>query len=120
MYAILKWLHVAAALVSVALFMLRVLLTLTHRPWRSSALRWVPHVNDTLLLAAALGLCVLSGWPPLVHHWLTVKVLLLLGYIAAGREALKASSSRNRQLGFAVIAIILVFSIFAVAFSKPL
>jgi len=118
-YALLKWLHVATALISLALFTLRALLTLTNRPWRNSVLRWAPHVNDTVLLAAAFGLSLLTGWMPLVHHWLTLKILLLLGYIAAGREALKVSNSKNRQLGFSAISLALVLSIFALAFGKP-
>jgi uncharacterized membrane protein SirB2 len=119
LYLLLKWLHVTTALVSLGLFSLRFVLTITSRPWRSTWLRWGPHVNDSVLLAAAVGLCVVTGWTPLVHHWLTVKILLLLGYILSGREALKPDNSRFRQCVFAVIALALVLSIFGVALMKP-
>lgn len=118
-YLLVKWLHVASAVISLGLFVLRLSLTRANCPWRGSMLRWLPHANDSLLLAAAIGLCVITGWMPWTQHWLGAKVVLLLGYIFAGREALKERSSPARQQLFALISLTLVLSIFAVALTKP-
>jgi uncharacterized membrane protein SirB2 len=120
LYVLIKALHVGAALVSVSLFALRFSLTLADRPWRHTALRWLPHVNDTLLLAAAIWLCLLAGWSPLSHHWLTLKILLLLGYIGAGKRALSAKGTRRSQQRAGVLALSLISAIFAAALLKPL
>ena len=37
----------------------------------------MPHVNDTLLLSAAIALAVMSAQYPLVQPWLTAKVVAL-------------------------------------------
>jgi uncharacterized membrane protein SirB2 len=120
LYVTLKALHVGAAIVSVSLFALRFGLTLADRRWRQSPLRWMPHVNDTLLLAAAIGLCLITGWTPLLHPWLTLKIALLVAYIGTGKVALNENTSpRSRALAGAA-ALLLVASIFLIALTRPL
>jgi uncharacterized membrane protein SirB2 len=120
LYLLLKYAHIICALTTVVLFAVRIGLDVTGRPWRSSPLRWIPHANDTLLLAAAIGLCLISGWAPLVDHWLTAKVVLLAGYIVAGKIALDPLASSGRRITATVSAILLVGSIFFVALNKSL
>jgi uncharacterized membrane protein SirB2 len=87
-YLAIKHLHVGAAGVSLALFVLR-----GAWRWRSPerlAARWVrvvPHVVDTVLLASALWLAwqIGRGAAP----WITAKVVALLVYIVVGSIALK-------------------------------
>ena len=112
-------LHVATALITAALFMLRLALDAAGRPWRHTPLRWVPHANDTTLLAAAIGLVVVTGWYPLVHHWLTAKVVLLVIYILAGKRALDRRYSAGRRCGFAAFALLVLALIFVLAVYKP-
>ena len=46
----------------------------------------LPHVNDTLLLLAAIGLSVVQQQYPFVHGWVTAKVLGLLPTSAANSK----------------------------------
>jgi threonine/homoserine/homoserine lactone efflux protein len=56
--------------------------------------RVVPHVNDTLLLVAAIGLSIVLQQYPFVHAWVTAKVLGLLAYIGLGMFALRRGRSK--------------------------
>src|SRR5512143_2133130 len=88
-YAAVKSIHVGAATLSITLFMLR-------GAWRLAAprmlsLAWVrvvPHVVDTVLLAAGVWLAwqLAAGALP---AWLTAKIAGLVVYIALGTIALK-------------------------------
>ncbi len=87
-YATIKALHVGAAAISIALFVLR-------GAWRWAsperlAARWVrvvPHVVDTILLASALWLAWQLGRG--AAPWIAAKVVALLAYVALGTIALK-------------------------------
>lgn len=120
LYLLLKSVHVAGALTTVALFAVRIGLDIAGRSWRSSPLRWIPHVNDTFLLTAAIGLCLITGWAPLIHHWLTAKVLLLTGYIIAGKVALDERRTAGTRIFATVAAFSLIGSIFFLALNKQL
>ena len=90
MIAELKYLHISMAALSIVGFVLR-----GFWAWRSPGLltrrpvRIVPHVVDTLLLLAAIGLLFAYGWNPFAFDWLIAKIVLLLVYIALGLVALK-------------------------------
>lgn len=119
-YLALKALHIGTALISVVLFAARWGLSLVgHQGWRVTPLRWLPHANDTILLSAAIGLCTVTGWLPMVHHWLTAKILLLLGYIFAGKLALAPSAGFRQKLGMGILAGLQVGGIFLLAIFKP-
>ncbi|MCM0613166.1 SirB2 family protein [Marinobacter sediminum] len=119
-YLILKHLHVTTAFITVILFAVRLLMDLVGRPgWRETPLRWIPHANDTLLLAAAIGLVVVTPWMPFVHGWLTAKIILLIGYIFAGVFALKATLSARARVAAAILALVQVAAIFHLALTKP-
>lgn len=81
-------------------------------------LRWLPHVNDTALLAAAIALAVWSGQYPLQQPWLTAKVCALLAYIMLGRQALRPGLSVAQRLPWVLAALASVAYIVAVAVSK--
>ncbi|EMP55208.1 hypothetical protein MSNKSG1_11193 [Marinobacter santoriniensis NKSG1] len=119
-YPILKAIHVSAAYITVVLFTLRLLLDAVGRPgWRQTPMRWIPHVNDTVLLTAAIGLVIVTPWMPFVHGWLTAKIFLLLGYIGAGVFALKTSAPFRVRAIAAVLAFLQVGAIFHLAMTKP-
>ena len=117
-YLALKHLHVTAAILSIALFMLRGVWLATDSP-RLGA-RWVriaPHVIDTLLLASALGLAALLGQWPFVQSWLTVKVLLLVVYIGLGVLALRPGRPKAVRVACFLFALATVLFIVSVAHS---
>lgn len=108
-YALIKHLHLATIVVTLALFLLRGVWMMMDSP-RLQA-RWariVPHINDTLLLASGIALAVLMQQYPLVHGWLTAKLFALIAYIVLGTLALKRGKTKAQRVT-AWIAALLVF-----------
>ncbi len=63
--------------------------------------RWVrvvPHLVDTLLLASAITMALMSRQYPFVAGWLTTKVLALICYIGLGMVALRFGRTRKVRL----------------------
>lgn len=90
MYEMVKHIHLTAIGLSVLLFLLRFVLTLTASPMLEKKwLKIVPHIVDTLLLLSAATLCVLIQQYPLVDAWVTEKLLGLLMYVFMVVLALK-------------------------------
>lgn len=119
LYTTLKHLHIVCVALSIAGFCLRGLLiglksALVERRW----LRILPHVNDTVLLAAAAALAVLSGQYPLVDTWLTAKLFGLIAYIVLGSLALKRGRSVRVRWAAGMLAIVVFGWIVSVALTK--
>ncbi len=94
-YPEIRWVHIAAVLVSGGLFALRGMAMLAGATWYMAApLRFLSYTIDTVLLTAALMLATVLRQYPFVHGWLTVKVLLLVVYVVLGSYALKRGSTR--------------------------
>jgi uncharacterized membrane protein SirB2 len=108
-YATIRTLHITCAGITIALFALRGGLQLAGKPWRQHLwLRILPHVNDTILLTAAITLAVMSGSYPFAQSWLTAKVLALLAYIVLGKLALApalATPARGAAFAGALCAV---------------
>jgi uncharacterized membrane protein SirB2 len=107
-YLQIKGIHVAAVMLSGSLFALRGLLMLMRSPLvRHAALRYLSYAIDSVLLVAALMLVVIVHQYPFVQAWLTVKVVLLVVYIALGTLALKRGRTRRVQVVcyFAALAV---------------
>lgn len=108
-YIAVKNLHLATVAVTLCLFVLRgVWMMMDSQRLNARWVRIVPHLNDTLLLASGIGLAVLMQQYPLVHGWLTAKVLALIAYIVLGTIALKRGKTRAQRIT-AWIAALLVF-----------
>jgi len=118
-YASLKIVHVGCVAASYALFvvrgiwMMRESSHLQHR-W----VRIVPHLVDTLLLASAVALAVMSHQYPLANGWLTAKVAGLLIYIGLGTVALKRGKTRRVRVTAWLAAQAVFFYIVAVAIMR--
>lgn len=119
MYLTLKHLHVTTVALSFFLFFLRGVWMLADSP--RLAARWVkfvPHINDTVLLMSAITLTVIIGQYPFVHDWLTAKVLGLLAYIGLGMVALKRGRTKRVRLAAWLGALLVFGYIVAVARTK--
>lgn len=118
-YLLLKHLHVAFVVVSVTGFFLRGIWMLTDSPLLNRLwVRVVPHVNDTLLLAAAIGLSIVLQQYPFVHGWVTAKVFGLLAYIGFGMFALRRGRSKTVRAGFWLASLASFAYIVTVALTK--
>ena len=95
-YATIKTLHVGAVATSYALFVLRgVWMIRASALLQARPVRIVPHVVDTVFLASAIALAMMTRQYPFVSAWLTAKVLALVLYIALGMVALKRGRSKR-------------------------
>jgi len=118
-YATLKALHVACVVASIAGFAARYALMLAGSPLlQARAVRVIPHVVDTLLLASAVAMLWQLSLNPFRVPWLAAKIFALLAYIVLGALALRrAPSARSRAI--AGVAAILAFAyIVSVALTK--
>jgi uncharacterized membrane protein SirB2 len=115
-YLPIRNLHIACAMLSIALFVLRGGLMLSESPLlRTTVLRYAPHLIDTVLLISALMLTTIIRQYPFVHGWLSLKVLLLVAYIVLGSITLKRGRThRTRVLAF-IAALATVLFLFSVA-----
>jgi uncharacterized membrane protein SirB2 len=112
-YLLVKNLHLATIVLTLALFVLRGVWMVADSPrLQARWVRIVPHVNDTLLLASGLGLAVMIQQYPLMHGWLTAKFLALILYIVLGTIALKRGKTKTQRI-VAWIAALLVFGYMA-------
>lgn len=118
-YPAVKAVHVTCVVVSYALFFARGVWMILDSPMLSRAwVRILPHVNDTLLLTAAIALAWMLQQYPFVEAWLTAKVLGLVAYIGLGMIALKAGRSRPLRIAAWIAAQLVFFYIVAVAVTR--
>ena len=119
-YTGIRHLHIACATLSITLFVLRWGMDLLGTAWRQwSWLRIAPHVNDTVLLTAAIALATMSHQYPWELPWLGAKVVLLLAYIGFGKIALRPGLNTPSRLLWGVCALFTVLSIVAIATMRP-
>ena len=118
-FELLKNVHQLLALTSVSGFVLR---------WwwlqKGSALsehnltRRLPHIIDTAFLFSGIWLMLIVHHYPLVHAWLTVKILALIGYIVLGAIAMRSNRRSLESLLAFIFSVILFAWIVSVARSK--
>jgi uncharacterized membrane protein SirB2 len=116
---VLKVIHVTAAAVSYMLFVVRGIWMVNGSPLLNE--RWVrivPHVNDTLLLAAAIWMTVLVHQYPGTHAWLTAKLAALVVYIVLGTVALQRGKTRRARIAAWLGSQAVFFYIVAVALTR--
>lgn len=114
-----KWLHVACALLSFSGFFARGLLMVVASPWlQARAVKVVPHVVDTVLLVSAVILASQWGWAALTMPWLLTKLIALLIYIALGMLALRKGRTKTVRVSAWLAAMTVFVYIVAVAITK--
>jgi|APLak6261663012_1056037.scaffolds.fasta_scaffold07618_2 uncharacterized membrane protein SirB2 len=119
MYILVKYVHVTTVALSLSGFFLRGILMICESPLLGA--RWVkvlPHINDTVLLAAALSLAAMSGQYPFVVGWVTAKVLGVIAYIILGALALRDASTRNMRIACWLASMAVFGWIVSVALSR--
>jgi uncharacterized membrane protein SirB2 len=117
-YFAIRQLHVAAAAVSLALFILRgAWMMASPARLRRRWVKIVPHVVDTVLLGSALWLAWQLGVDG-TRGWLVAKVIALFVYIALGTVALKRGRTRGARVAALSGALVTFGYIASVAVTK--
>lgn len=118
-YTLLLYLHVACVVLTGTGFALRGVWMMQASPALARrSVRVLPHVVDTVLLASAIALVVLTGQYPLEQGWLTAKVFGLIAYIVLGTIALKPGRRRAVRIAAFCGALLVFGYIVAVAITK--
>lgn len=118
-YELLKLVHVSSVVISGLLFAYR-FAWLWKFPEQSLAkvLKILPHINDTILLAAAIGMLSVIGLNPFVTPWLLAKILALVAYIVLGALCIRAKAGSRRQVAYFAAAVSVFAYILLVAVGK--
>jgi uncharacterized membrane protein SirB2 len=115
-YLALRNVHIACAIFTITLFVLRGGLMLANSPWQQNmVLRYLPHAVDTVLLTTALMLTTVIHQFPFAVDWLTAKVVLLVAYIILGSIALKHGRTKAIRISAFVAALATVGYLVTVA-----
>lgn len=118
-YATIRLVHIGCATLSITLFVLRGGLQFAGVQWRRWRwLRVAPHINDTVLLSAAIALSWISHQYPWQQPWLGAKVGALLLYILLGRLAFRPGADRRQQFTAFLAALAMVTYIVLVATNR--
>lgn len=119
-YLLLKHLHMSAAVLSLLGFSLRGYWMLTdNRLLQAKPSKILPHIIDTLLLLAAVGLVLVTRQYPFQAGWVTLKLFMLIAYILVGTVALKRGKTKKIRTVALLISLVIILGIFAVAGIKP-
>ena len=100
--------------ISLLFFACRAVASLLEAQWLQK--KWAkisPHVIDTLLLTTGIGLTMSIQQYPLVHHWLTMKIALLVGYIVFGILGMKAAVKTKKIVffGLSFLSVVMLLSV---------
>jgi len=116
-YPQIRWLHIACVLASVSLFALRGALVLAghERLAMLAAVRWLSYTIDTVLLSAALVLLTILPGALFANHWLSLKLVLLVVYVAFGVLALRRGLARRARAVFLGLALLTLWLMYGIA-----
>ena len=118
-YQLLINLHISTALISLLLFLLRGVRVLRHgQQNRPRWMKWLPHVNDTILFILGIVLMLTIQQYPLVDAWLTAKLTALIFYILLGMVVMKWARQRRSQFVAWVGALVVFAYMVGVAITK--
>ena len=114
-----KYIHMGTAFISISLFIIRMYWMMTgSKIMNQKWIKIVPHINDTVLLIAAIILAFSAQQYPFVHGWLTAKVIALIAYILLGMYALKRAKTNQQKIIFFILAVLMFGYIVMVATTR--
>lgn len=107
-YLTLKYLHIISVAASFALFFIRGIWVMrSYPPAQEAWVRALPHAVDGLLLATALGMLALGPSSLWAGNWLTVKIALVLAYVATSLYALQFAKTTAQKIILWFVALLL-------------
>jgi len=120
-YVLFKIIHMSFAMISILGFATRGILKIQGSAVLEKKLvKVLPHVVDTILLASAIVLVVMSGQYPFSTPWVTAKLLGLIVYIGLGVFVMKKAKTQKSRIIAFVLALVTVAYILMVASTKQI
>lgn len=121
MYTFIKIIHMSFAMISILGFLGRGILKINESPLVEKKLvKVLPHVIDTVLLASAIALVVMSGQYPWAEPWVGAKVLGLIVYIGLGVVVMRTAKTRQARIMAFALALVTAAYILMVASTKTI
>lgn len=118
-YLLLRHIHITSVALSGVGFFVRGIWMLLDSPMlRQRWVRVVPHIVDTVLLASAIALAVISSQYPLAQNWLTAKVVGLVVYVVLGAMALRRGKTKAARVAYFIAALLVFGYIVSVAMAR--
>jgi uncharacterized membrane protein SirB2 len=119
LYTLIRIVHTSCALLSICGFAARGYLKV-HQDNVPQSFKYkvLPHIVDTVLLASAIMLVILSGHYPFVSPWVTAKLVTLLVYISGGILLMRLRLGKIMRGVAYVFTMMCGAYIILVAFSK--
>lgn len=115
-YPQIRGFHIFFVILSGSLFALRGLGMLADVRWAQAApLRYLSYTIDTALLTTALMLLTILPGALFANHWLAVKLLLVVVYVALGVFALRRGRTKRTRAVCFVAALIAFATIVGIA-----
>ncbi|MGR6874474.1 SirB2 family protein [Pseudomonas sp. HK3] len=115
LYAPLKHTHLLLVSISIFYFALRGGSKLLKKQWQDKlAVRISAYTIDSFLLLTGVLLMFATSQYPIAQSWLTVKLIVLVGYIVFGIKAMK-SNTQVIQSGYLAAAIACVLLMITIA-----
>ena len=119
LYEIIKAIHVLCAVLSITGFVVRgSWMMMDSSMLQSYWVKKLPHLNDSVLLLAAIALTFLTGQYPIQEDWLTTKVIALVVYILLGMVALHYGKTKTIKITALILAIVSFAYIVLVAMTQ--
>lgn len=118
----LKTIHVITVFLSLILFTGRGFwIYILDRKLVSRWLKIGPHINDTLLLVTGISLAIQLHQYPVVHDWLTVKIVCLMVYILLGMVAMKwRIASKVGMVSWLGAILVFLYMVLVALYKNPL
>jgi uncharacterized membrane protein SirB2 len=118
-FTLAKSIHMITLLITITGFILRGIWMVKGSPLlHARAVKMVPHVNDTVLLASAVWAGTLINQYPFVDAWLTAKILGAIAYILFGAVALTYGKTKQIRISCFIMALLSFAYVVAVATTK--
>lgn len=119
-YFALKHLHVLCAVLTSLSFLIRGAYAISGAAWLSRpVVRIAPHIIDSLLLLAAIGMLWVGGLNPLTTPWILAKIGLLMAYVVVATIAIRRGQTVKTRAQAYGVSIGILLTLFAVAGMKP-
>jgi uncharacterized membrane protein SirB2 len=119
LFGLAKSIHLITVVLTISGFLLRSYWMLCESPLlQNRIVKTVPHINDTVLLLAAIWTAAIIGQYPFVNGWLTAKILGAIAYILCGGIALSYGPTRRIRIVALVGALLCFAYVVYVAITK--
>ena len=114
-YVPLKHTHLLLVSISILYFTIRAISKLLKKQWQDKlGVRISAYTIDSFLLITGVLLMFATSQYPIAQSWLTIKLIILVGYILFGIKAMK-SNTQVIQSGYIAAAIACVLLMVTIA-----